>query len=75
MTYQIISMTLTAINTVALIIISMLILRKINKQNRHGNIDMLWSNFVSKPEHRKELKRIIEKHTSGAVTKEDYESR
>lgn len=69
MTYQIISMTLTAINTIVIIIVGILILRKIKKQNRPGTLDDLWRNFASKPEHREELNRIVERYMKNETIK------
>lgn len=62
MTYPMITMTLTAINTVALIIVGILIMRKNKKIKRPVTLDEIWRNFASKPEHREELNRIVEKY-------------
>ena len=63
MNYQVITMALAAINTIAIVIVGVLIFREIKKQNRPDTLDELWRNFASKPENRKDLERIFEKYT------------
>lgn len=75
MNYAVITMWLTVLNSIMIVAGGYAIIRRIKKQNRPGTIDELWRNFASKPEHRKDLERIIEKHMSGAATKEDHEVR
>ena len=58
-----ITMTLTAINTIAMVIVGVLIFTASKKQNCPRTLDELWRDFASNPENLKDLERIFEKYT------------
>lgn len=73
MNYIEITMCLTVLNSIMIVAGGYAIIRRIKKQPRPGTLDELWRNFASKPENRKDLERIIEKHKSEVAIKEDHE--